>query len=138
MASDLFRMNVEGQIALLNDGNPLEAFDRYYATDGVMYANGEVFARGAVEGRKKQEPYISAAETVTGNIVDLVVSEVKEICSFRNRSSFVTFSGKEHQIDGVCWQLWREATIAEERYFDGESMQQMLRRGILTSPEKLV
>lgn len=138
VARDTFRLNVEGQIRLLNAGKPLEAFDRYFAADGVMYANGEVFARGAVEGRKKQEPYISAAETVVGNIVKLVLSEEKELCAFRNLTSFVTSSGKKHQIDGVCWQLWRDGMISEERYFDGAMMEQMLRRGILTSPEKLV
>ena len=138
MARDTFRKNVEGQIALLKDGKPLEAFDRFFAADGVMFANGEVFAHGAAEGRKKQEPYINAAETVTGNIVDLIVSEETEVCAFRNRTSFVTSCGKKHQIDGVCWQFWRDGMIAEERYFDGESMQQMLHRGILTSPERLI
>lgn len=138
MARGAFRKNVEGQIDLLNEGKPLEAFDRYFATEGVMYANGDIFARGAAEGRKKQEPYISMAETVTGNIVDLVMSEEKEVCAFRNRTSFVTASGKKLQIDGVCWQLWRNGMIAEERYFDGETMERMLRRGILTFPEKLI
>jgi len=135
---DLFRTCVEGHIALLNDGKPLEAFDRYFSPDGVMYANGEVFARGAAEGRKKQEPYITSAETVAGNIVDLVVSEENEICAFRNRASFVTSNGKRHQIDGVCWQRWLGGRIVEERYFDGEAMQQVLQAGILTLPEKLV
>lgn len=130
-----FRMHVDAQVALLNDGKPLEAFDRYFAIDGIMYANDEVFARNAAEGRRKQEPYINSAETITGNIVDLVVSEEKGICAFRNRTSFVTKGGKTHQIDGVCWQRWLDGKIAEERYFDGDEMQKMLRMGILTSPE---
>ena len=102
-----------------------------------MYANGEIFARGAAEGRKKQEPYITSAETVAGNIVDLVVSEENEICAFRNLTSFVTPDGKRHQIDGVCWQRWLGGRIVEERYFDGEAMQRVLQAGILTSPERL-
>jgi hypothetical protein len=128
-------MNVEEQIALLNGGKPLEAFDQFFATDGVMYANGEVFARGAVAGRKKQEPYIASAEEIVGNIVDLVVSEGKGVCAFRNRTFFTTTDGEKHQIDGVCWQRWLDGKIVEERYFDGDEMRRMLHAGILTSPE---
>ncbi len=136
MLGSPFRMSVDGQIALLNDGQPLEAFDRYFAADGVMYANGKIFARNAAEGRKKQEPYIATATSITGHIVDLVVSEEKEICAFRNRSSFENSDGKKHQIDGICWQRWLDGKIMEERYFDGGEMQKMLNIGILTSPEK--
>ncbi len=135
MAKDQFRICVETQIALLNDGKPLEAFDRYFATDGVMYANSKVFARGAAEGREKQEPYINSAVTITGNIVDIVISEEDGICAFRNLTCFVTGGGKKHQINGVCWQRWLDGKIVEERYFDGDEMQNMLRLGILTSPE---
>lgn len=136
MAGNQFQASVDGQIVLLNDGQPLEAFDRYFAADGVMYANGEIFARNAAEGRRKQEPYIASAASITGNIVDLVVSEENQICAFRNRSSFVTSGGKTHQIDGLCWQRWLDGKIVEERYFDGDEMQKMLNVGILTSPEK--
>jgi hypothetical protein len=136
VSGNLFRLNVEAQIALLNDGNPLEAFDQYFATDGVMYANGEIFAGNAAEGRSKQEPYIAAAASITGKIVDLILSEDKAICAFRNRSSFVTTSGEKHQIDGLCWQRWHDGRIVEERYFDGDAMQKMLKLGILASPEK--
>lgn len=129
-------MHVEEQIALLNDSKPLAAFDRYFATDGVMHANGKIFAHNAAEGRRKQEPYINSAETIIGNIVDLVVSEENGICAFRNRTSFVAAGGKKHQIDGVCWQRWLDGKIVEERYFDGDEMRKMLRLGILTSPEK--
>lgn len=134
MAGNRFQASVDGQIALLNDGHPLEAFDRYFAADGVMYANGEIFARNAAEGRRKQEPYIASATSITGNIVDLVVSEEKQICAFRNRSSFVTSGGKTHQIDGLCWQRWLDGKIVEERYFDGDEMQKVLNIGILKSP----
>lgn len=135
MADSPFRTSVDGQIALLNDGQPLEAFDRYFASDGVMFANGRIFAENATEGRRKQEPYVESAASITGKIVDLVVSEEKEICAFRNRSSFVTSGGKKHQIDGLCWQRWHIGKIVEERYYDGDEMQKMLNLGILTSPE---
>lgn len=134
---ELFRHSVDGQIALLKDGKPLEAFDQYFASDGVMYANGKIFARNAAEGRSKQEPYIAAARSIFGNIVDLTVTEEREVCVFRNQSSFETSDGKTHQIDGLCWQRWRKGKIVEERYFDGAEMRRILDLGILSSPEIL-
>jgi hypothetical protein len=131
------RKNVDEQIALLNDGKPLEAFDKYFAAEGVMFANGEIFATNAAEGRSKQEPFITSATSICGKIVDLIVLEEKGVCVFRNRSSFVDSGGKKHQIDGVCWQRWLEGKIVEERYFYGGEMQKMLSMGILTSPEKV-
>jgi hypothetical protein len=131
-----FLKNVEAQIALLDQGKPLEAFDQFFAANGVMYANGEIFAKDAAEGRRKQEPYMNSATSILGSIVDLVVSSEREICAFRNRTSFVVAAGKKHQIDGICWQRWQNGKIVEERYFDGSEMQKMLDAGILSSPEK--
>jgi hypothetical protein len=135
MTTELFRKHVEGQVALLNEGKPLEAFDKFFAKDGVMYANGEVFASGAAEARRKQEPFIASAEKIVGNIVDLVVAEDQTICAFRNRTSFVTSDGKTFQIDGVCWQRWLDGKVIEEHCYHGDHMQKMLKLGILTSPD---
>lgn len=136
MVKNQFKKDIEEQIALLNEGKPLEAFDQFFAAEGVMYANGDVFANDAIEGRRKQEQYINSATSILGKIVDLVVSEKTEICAFRNRTSFVVSGGKKHQIDGICWQRWQNGKIVEERYFDGNEMQTMLEIGILSSPEK--
>jgi hypothetical protein len=37
---------VRDQIALLNDGKPLEAFDRYFDDDGEIFDNDRPFAKG--------------------------------------------------------------------------------------------
>ncbi len=136
MQKQEFVDGVEKQIALLNEGKPLEAFDQFFAVEGVMYANGIVFAKNAAEGRKKQEPYINSAASIHGSIVDLVVSEENNICAFRNQTSFVSSDGEEHQIDGICWQHWQNGKIVEERYFDGDEMHKKLGCGILRWPEK--
>ena len=78
---------------------------------------------------------IASAEKIVGNIVDLVVAEDQAICAFRNRTSFVISDGKTFQIDGVCWQRWLDGKVMEERYYDGDHMQKVLKLGILTSPD---
>lgn len=132
-----FRDSVDLQVDLLQAGRPLEAFDRFFAADGVMYANDEVFARGAEEGRRKQEPFISSAKSMTGSIVELSISDTDEICTFRNRTSFVTHDDVAHQIDGLCWQRWCDGRIVEERYYDGERMKRVISEGLLLKPDML-
>lgn len=138
MVNKRFASDVKAQITLLNEGKPLEAFDQFFAPEGVMFANGAVFANDAAEGRRKQEPFMSAATSIFGNTEDLVLSDDSEICAFRNRTAFIVSGGKRHQIDGLCWQRWQNGKIVEERYFDGDEMQKMLSMGVLISPEKFV
>lgn len=129
-----FRTCVTQQIELLEAGQPLEAFDTFFAADGIMYANDEVFARSAEEGHRKQAPYVGAAKSISGLIVDLAISETDGICVFRNKTSFTTADDVTHQIDGLCLQRWHNGQIVEERYYDGELMEKLISEGILTNP----
>lgn len=132
-----FRDCVNLQIEMLRSGLPLEAFDRFFASNGTMLANDEVFTRGAKEGRLKQEPYISIAKSINGLNVDVCISDAHELCAFRNNNSFVTFDDEVHQIKGLCWQSWRDGQISEERYYDGDLMKRHISGGILLNPEAL-
>ena len=136
MKTTSFLQAANGQIELLRAGKPLEAIDQYFAKDGVMYANGELFADGAKAARKKQEPFISSAREIVGKIVHVKIDETAEICVFRNRSSFTDSGGNVHQIDGLCWQKWLDGMIAEEQYFQGDMMEEMISDGLLENPEK--
>ena len=121
-------------------GQPIEqeAFDGYFDVNVKMFANDEIFAIGASEGRKKQEPYIEAATSIIGKIVDLNIVEHKNICVFRNLSRFTTKDGKEHQIDGLSWQRWHDGFIIEERYYDGEKMNKLIACGVMDTPAILL
>lgn len=70
MESKGFVNAVDAQIELLRDGKPLEAFDRFFDSSVKMFANDVLFANGAVAGRAKQEPFISAAQSIMGKIED--------------------------------------------------------------------
>lgn len=136
--NDKFEAAVHLQVALLNAGNPLEAFDAHFAADGMMYSNGVVFAKGAQEAREKQVPFIRGAAAISGLITDLKTHAPTQTCVFRNKSCFRTHGGQDRQIDGLCWQLWQEGRIVEERYYDGDAMLNIISKGVLLNPEMLV
>ena len=131
MESKDFVGTVEAQVELLRDGKPLEAFDVFFASSVQMYANDVLFADGAAEGRAKQEPFISAAQSIIGKIEDVVIDEARGLCAFRNLSQFVDGAGDLQQIDGLCWQRWDGDQVVEERYYDGKMMSALLKDGLL-------
>lgn len=132
-----FRAAVNDQVSLLDAGDPLGAFDRYFADDGVMLDNDVVFGRGKAECRAKQEPFISAAKTIHGSIARCTIDDARQVCVLHNKSTFVTKDGKPMQIDGLHWQRWADGKIVEERYYGGEVMQQRIVGGILERPGEL-
>jgi hypothetical protein len=125
-----FVASLTHQIELLNDGDPLGAFDRYFADDGVMYDNDQVFGVGKVECRGKQEPFISAAACINGNITSCSLDADQGVCAFRNQSAFVDGDGKERKIDGLHLQRWEDGRIIEERYYRGDLMTQKISDGL--------
>ncbi len=129
---------VEAQIALLIGGKPLDAFDAYFGRSVQMFANDVLFAAGAEEGRRKQEPFIAAAVAIDGAVTDVKVVEAENLCVFRNRSRFTTADGAERQIDGLCWQRWHDGRVIEERYYDGDLMKQLITDGVLENPAILL
>jgi len=133
-----FETLVLAQVELLDAGLPLDAFDACFSVKGVMFANDVLFATGAQEGRRKQEPYISAATSIRGMITDLKIHAATEVCVFRNKSSFATADGATHQINGLCWQKWINGKISEEWYYDGILMDKLIAGGILSTPEEFV
>ncbi len=129
-----FDAAVRDQIALLDAGKPLEAFDRYFAPHGVMFDNDDVFARGKAECRAKQEPFIAAASSISGNIGRCSIDAGLGVCVFRNQSTFVGRDGEPVPIDGLHWQRWSQAQIVEERYYRGEMMIRRIAEGIFEHP----
>ena len=126
-----FEESVANQIALLNAGRILEALDRYFAEDGIMWDNDELFAEGLAESRSKQERLINNARAIHGKITRCVVNSSARTCAFRNQSSFVDGSGQYNEIDGLHLQRWQGGKIVEERYYRGELAARKLTEGML-------
>lgn len=108
---------VRGQLDLLNAGKPLEAFDAYFADNGIMYDNDEIFAVGKQACRDKQEPFITSAQSIEGNITRCTVDPATGVSVLRNQTSFVSADGRSVAIDGILVQRWENGKIAEERYY---------------------
>ncbi|WP_419901292.1 hypothetical protein [Kiloniella sp.] len=128
---------IKHQVELLNTGRVLEAFDLFFSDHGEMYENDNLFGHGKIECRKRQEPYINSAKEILGQITDVKIIPLAQICIFRNQSSFIDQKDKEIQINGLHWQQWENGKIIEECYFHSDKMDKIIASGILDNPEKL-
>jgi hypothetical protein len=125
------------QIAALEGGEPLRAFDEFTADNLVMYDNDVVFAATKAEGRAKQLPFFEAALSISGRIEKVAMREGADdptsgIAVFLNRSSFVTGHDKSVQIEGLVWQRWQDSAVIEERYYRDDLKAQKIEAGILS------
>ncbi len=118
-------------ISLVNGGQPLEAFDRYFADEGVMLENDKPFGKGKAECRAKQEPILARAGKITNKVTRCSLDVENAICVFRNQTTFVNSMGEKIEIDGVYWQQWSDGKIVEEHYYSGEAMAEKIAEGIL-------
>ena len=125
------------QIAVLESGEPLRAFDEFTADHLVMYDNDVVFAANKAEGRAKQLPFFDAATSINGRIEKAAVCEDANDASsgigvFLNQFSFVTGNGKSVQIDGLVWQRWQGGAVVEERFYRDDLKVEKIEAGILS------
>ena len=126
------------QVDMLNKGQMLEALDLFFADYGVMYSNGELYATGLAECRAKQEPFITSASNIKGDIADVAIDEKSEFCVFRNTTSFDDADGVRQHINGLHVQMWAGGKIASEWYFNGPLMEEVISAGVFSDPAHIL
>lgn len=129
-----FGVCVQEQVKLLQEGKVLEALDRFFAKDGVMYSNSVLFAQGYLRCRQMQEPFLAAATNIRAEITDVFLDPSKQLCTFRNLTKFDGPDGKTRQIDGLHIQQWQAERMVCEWYYNGEPMDELLAMGVLRDP----
>jgi hypothetical protein len=122
------------QVKLLCEGKVLEALDRFFDKDGIMYSNGVLFAQGFLRCRQMQEPFLAAATNIRGEITDVYLDAAKQLSIFTNLTKFDGPDGVERQIKGIHIQKWQNERIVCEWYFNGEPMQALVAKGVLQNP----
>lgn len=130
-----FSEGVAKQVALLKEGKILEALDRLFAKEGIMYSNSVLFGTGYLNCRRMQEPFLAAAKNIRADISEVILHKDKELCLFRNRTKFDGPDGVERHIDGLHIQKWQDGKIICEWYYNGEPMQLLLTKGVMQNPE---
>lgn len=133
-----FKAAVNLQVAMLEAGQVLEAWDIFLADYGVMYTNGAVFAEGLKACCDKQRPFVKSANNLKAEIFNLFIDEESEFCAFLNTTSYDDEAGSHHRDDGLHVQMWADGKIASEWFYSGEPMRGMIARGVLKDPAHIL
>jgi hypothetical protein len=131
-----FESLVLGQIELLRAGKPLEAFDKFYDNDVVMFDNDKVFATDKKTARELQAGFMNSARAIQGEVSKYAIFPDAAISVLHNTTRFVDADGKKHKINGIHWQSWRDGLIIEERYFRDNVVEQLTEEGIFDRPNR--
>ena len=118
---------VKEQIRLLEAGDPLGAFERFYGDSLVMFDNDRVFAEGKENCRKKQEPFILPCKEIFGKIAAFRVFEERNLSVLHNQTEFVHPEHGRAKINGLHVQEWKDGKIQVERYYRDDMLEEKLK-----------
>lgn len=110
------RESVQHLIALVEQGNFLEAIETYYAEDATMQENGDAPRVGLPALLANERKALEAVQTwhvkhAESYIVDGDRSAIHWLFDMSDAS------GRHRTFDEIAWQEWRDGKIVRERFF---------------------
>jgi len=113
--SDL-RTAIEDLNNLVLAGQPLEAFDKYYADDCVMQEDNMEPVRGKAENRAREEEFLSAVTEFRGAEVK-AVAVGEGVTMVEWHFDYTHAEWGDMKYDQVAVQRWRDGQIVHEHFF---------------------
>ena len=97
-------------------GDPLGAFEKYYAEDVVMQENEEAPRKGKVANRKAEKEFFDSIEQINGGKV--LASAVNGDTSFSEWEYDVTFKGGHRvTLKQVAVRRWSNGKVVHEKFY---------------------
>lgn len=106
-------------VEMVQAGNILGAFERFYAEDVVMQENQQPPRHGKAESRAYEEQFGATISQVHENraatvLVDGDRAAIEWILDFTNHQ------GQRLRIEQAALQTWRDGQVVHERFFYGQ------------------
>ena len=109
-ATDIYNM--------LNSGQLMDAFEKYYHEDVVMEEVGETPRVGKAANREYEQKFLSMVKEVHGGGVDAIASDDKDEVIMVESWMDVTFQdGSRANLKQVAVQKWNNGQIIEEKFY---------------------
>jgi ketosteroid isomerase-like protein len=110
------RTKIEEMNAMILEGRALEAFDRFYADDCVMWEDAENSWEGKAVNRAREEEFF-------GKITDFRGAEVRAVAvgdgvtMVEWHFDYTHADWGEMKYDQVAVQRWSDGQIVDERFY---------------------
>jgi len=103
-------------VALVQNGQILEAFEQFYHDDVSMQENGGVPTVGKDANRAREEQFVGFVTEVHENKAASVVVDGDQTVIHWNLE-FTAADGKRYRYDQLAHQKWQDGRIVSERFF---------------------
>ncbi len=104
--------------SMINSGQLLEAFEKFYAEDVIMQEMGEAPRHGKSVNREFEVNFLNSIESVHGAGVDNITSdENKGVVMVENWMDLTFKGGHRVKMEQVCVQEWNGDQIVKERFY---------------------
>jgi ketosteroid isomerase-like protein len=101
-------------IRLVENGQMLEAVNRYYAENVAMQENVSAPTVGFTENYAREQAFYGSLTTLKFNLVSVVVEGDRAAINWV--FDYTTADGTPYRMDEIAIQTWRDGKIVHERY----------------------
>ncbi len=101
-------------IALVENGQMLEAMNRYYAPNVAMQENVSPPTVGFAENYGREATFYGSLQALKFNLVSVVVEGDRAAINWV--FEYTTADGTPYRMDEIAIQTWRDGRIVHERY----------------------
>ena len=110
--------NVNDLLAMIGQGQMLDAFEKYYAEDVVMQENNEKPRKGKDANRKFEQEFLAGIEEVYGGEIKNIAFNEETGVAMIQSSMDVKFKGMDRILmEEVSVQQWENGKVVNERFF---------------------
>jgi hypothetical protein len=112
------QLNINGFLDMLQKGQMLEAFEKYYADDVIMQENNEPPRVGKDKNREFEKEFLSGVEAVHDSQIKNVAIDPKKNIAMIQEYMDMTMKGVGRvQMEEVSVQTWKDGKIVHEHFF---------------------
>ena len=101
-------------IGLVENGQMLEAMNRYYAENVAMQENVSPPSVGFAENYAREEAFYGSLQALNFNLVSVVVEGDRAVINWV--FDYTTAEGTQYRMDEIAIQTWRDGKVVHERY----------------------
>ena len=107
--------HIKEMVRMVNGGDVMSLYERYYAPDVVMKSPDEPYLRGRQDCLDEHRSFFAALRHFDAQVLNVTYSEPVSMLEVRYRLE--TLEGMRISLRGVAVHEWRDGLIVHERFY---------------------
>ncbi|HRE74222.1 MAG TPA: hypothetical protein PK637_03130 [Flavobacteriales bacterium] len=113
-----YKEKVTTMYNMVNSGQILDAFEKYYHNDVVMQEMGEAERVGKDANREYEKNFVGSVKAINGGGVDAITSDESNGVTMVESWMDITFQNDARvKLEQVAVQYWKGDQIVKERFY---------------------